>query len=170
MDVLSVYQLPQRKGKKDEEYAHLVFFNIPKLTLTTARGQVNALNLITLCTLHPHGAFSISFLSLKNYNAKAWHLPLQLTLSLCVSLPHSHMQTHTLTHTSSVCKDYIIHTSTISWALICWLPSVCLHQQCHVCGSTASWAQSEIPSEDNVGKVVVKKESFFVETSQSWRF
>lgn len=42
MDVLSVYQLPQRKGKKDEEYAHLVFFNIPKLTLTTARGQVNA--------------------------------------------------------------------------------------------------------------------------------
>lgn len=42
MDVLSVYQLPQRKGKKDEEYAHLVFFNIPKLTLTAARGQVNA--------------------------------------------------------------------------------------------------------------------------------
>lgn len=103
MDVLSVYQFPQRKGKKDEEYAHLVFFNIPKLTLTTARGQVNACE--PDYPVHPAPPWGFQhFLSQPEKLQCQSLAPTTATdsLSLCLSPSLTHANTHTYTHKLSL--------------------------------------------------------------------
>lgn len=68
------------------------------------------------------------------------------SFSLSLSLKHM----HTL---RSVCKDYIIHTSTMCWSLILWLLSVCLHGLNHMCGWRASVHSPKFHRKTMLGKM-----------------
>lgn len=155
-DVLSVvYQLSQNT---EEERKH-TRTSLSLISLSEHWPQWQSrwtlVNPITLCALLPQGAFCISSPSLKIHRAKAWQL------SVHKPRPNTDLITHT--HgLRSVCTDYIIHTSTICATPILRLPSVCLHWLSHMCGWEASRALSEIPSENNVGEDVVKKQSKFL--------